>query len=162
MIKKLARGGCLPLKWGSTYRGRTACCTVAEESNHILVGPPDIFYHALTNASPVCSSRLGVKAVLECSDFDGCAELSLLETRKGFLSLKSFCFLVFDGCDRAVRGDATLGWNRSCFRTKISRTPCKDGRDLPRCAAPFLQPDLGLDPHCRVYGKPVQGVGKEG
>lgn len=46
------------------------------ESNHILVGPPDIFYHALTNA---------------------------------FLSLKSFCFLVFDGCDRAVRGDAMAG-----------------------------------------------------
>eukprot|EP00439_Symbiodinium_sp_Y106_P059101 s2122_g8.t1 len=43
------------------------------ESNHILVGPPDIFYHALTNA---------------------------------FLSLKSFCFLVFDDCDRALRGDA--------------------------------------------------------
>ncbi|CAE7638208.1 DCL3A [Symbiodinium sp. CCMP2592] len=46
------------------------------ESNHILVGTPDIFYHALTNA---------------------------------FLSLKSFCFLVFDDCDRAVRGDAMAG-----------------------------------------------------
>ncbi|CAE7491718.1 dcl1, partial [Symbiodinium sp. CCMP2456] len=59
------------------------------ESSHILVGPPDIFYHALTNT---------------------------------FLSLKSFCFLVFDDCDRAVRGDAMAGICHDVLRPFCSET----------------------------------------
>ena len=118
------------LEVGFILSGRSACCALAEESNHILVGPPDIFYHALANASLVWSLRLGVKVSLECGDLTLMAGAVLFGGHGRFLSLKSFCFLVFDDCDRALRGDATLSWN-GFLLAALAPFPCTRPQGWP-------------------------------